>query len=277
YSSARYNLNDEKRYGLVCEVDDGPVPLDWDDSEVLDIDFDLMETEPAGEAEYSEVPGPAIVAKNYTKWEKLLKRWLRANKTITLFKSETFKITSELGETEGEFRARLQQVAAEKRDVQVEKLRKRYASKTRTLENRLMRAEQRIEREQAQSKQRKVDTAISFGTAILGAVLGRKKISTSSASKVGTAMKSAGRMRKEAQDVEQARETMAAVKEEMQVLEKQLQREIELLESGFNAQNEELKEIVIKPKTTEVHIHFVGLGWAPHYQDDKGRLHAAWS
>lgn len=277
YSNARYNLNDEKRYGLVCEVDDGPVPLDWDDSEELEIDFDLLQTEPEGEAEFSDLPGPATVAGNYSKWEKLLKRWLRANKTVTLFKSESFKITSQLGESEGEFRARLQQVAAEKRDLQVEKLRKRYASKARTLENRLMRAEQRIEREKEQSKQRKMDTAISFGTAILGAVLGRKKLSTSSASRVGTAVKSAGRMRKEAQDVEQAHETMAAVKEEMQALDKQLQREIELLESGFNAQNEELKEIVIKPKTTEVHVHFVGLGWAPHYQDEKGRLHAAWS
>ena len=89
-----------------------------------------------------------------------------------------------------------------------------------------MRAEQRIERESEQSKQRKMDTAISFGTAILGAVLGRKKISTTSASRVGTAMKSAGRMRKEAQDVEQAKETAAAVQEEMKALEVQFEREV---------------------------------------------------
>ncbi len=277
YTNARYNVNDEKRFGLVCEVDDGPVPIEWDNAEELALDFDQLATEPEGEAEYSELPGAASNIKNYAKWEKLLKRWLRGNKTLTLYKSETFKVTSDPGESEGEFRARLQQIAAEKRDAQVEKLRKRYASKTRTLENRLMRAQQRIEREKEQSKQRKVDTAISFGTAILGAVLGRKKISTSSASRVGTAMKSAGRMRKESQDIEQAKETEAAVKEEIQAMESQLEREIELLETGFNAQNEELKEIVIKPRTTDVHIHFVGLGWAPHYQDDKGRLHAAWS
>ncbi|MBT8389753.1 MAG: hypothetical protein KJP13_08900, partial [Altererythrobacter sp.] len=277
YSSARYNVNTEKRFGLVCEVDDGPVPVEWDNAETLEMDFDQLDAGPEDEAEYSELPSAAGKVKNYAKWEKLLKRWLRANKTLTLYKSESFKITSELGESEGEFRARLQQFAAEKRDEKVAALRKRYASKTRTLENRLLRAQQRIEREQEQSKQRKLDTAISFGTAILGAVLGRKKLSTTSASRVGTAVKSAGRMRKEAQDIEQAKETEAAVQEEMQTLEKQLQREIELLDTNFDAQNEELKEIVVKPRTTDVHIHFVGLGWAPHYQDKKGRLHAAWS
>ena len=277
YSSAKYNLNVEKRFGLVCEIEDGPVPVEWDNAEALEMDFDQLQPGPEAEAEYSELPAAASNPKNYATWEKLLKRWLRTNKVLTLYQSETYKLTSDLGESEGEFRVKLQQFAAEKRDEQVAQLRKRYASKTRTLENRLLRAEQRIEREQEQSKQRKFDTAISFGTALLGAVLGRKKISTTSASRVGTAMKSAGRMRKEAQDVAQAEETAESVKAEMQALETQLKREIELLETGFNAQNEELKEVLIKPRTTDVHIHFVGLGWAPHYQDPKGRLHAAWS
>ena len=113
---------------------------------------------------------------------------MRQNENITLFRSKRFKLTSTASETEGDFRARLQDAASEKRDAAIAKIRKRYATKATTLENRLMRAEQAIAVQKEQSTKKKLDTAISFGTAILGAVLGRKKLSTSTATKMGTAM-----------------------------------------------------------------------------------------
>ena len=57
YSSARYNLNDEKRFGLVCEIDDGPVPVDWDNARSWTLDFDQLETEPGRRCELFGVAG----------------------------------------------------------------------------------------------------------------------------------------------------------------------------------------------------------------------------
>ena len=96
---------------------------------------------------------------------------------------------------------------ARERDQEIAKLRKRYAGKATTLENRLLRAEQAIAREQEQASKKTLDTAVSIGTAILGAVLGRKRLSTTSASRVGTAIKTAGSARKEAADVARAQQT----------------------------------------------------------------------
>jgi hypothetical protein len=56
-----------------------------------------------------------------------------------------------------------------------------------------------------------VSTAVSFGTAILGAVLGRKRLSAATASRVGSAIRNASGARKQASDVEQARQTEAKV------------------------------------------------------------------
>ena len=85
----------------------------------------------------------------------------------------------------------------EERDLAVEKLRKKYSRRFSTLNERLLRAEQAIAREDEQVKAKKMQTAISFGTAIIGAFLGRKAISATSASRVGTAMRSASRVQKE--------------------------------------------------------------------------------
>ena len=201
---------------------------------------------------------------------------MRQNETITLYRSKKFALTSEVGETEGDFRARLQVAANEKRDRAVAKIRKRYASKTTTLENRLLRAQQAVERESQQASKKKLDTAVSFGTAILGAILGRKRISSTSAGKFGTAIRSASGARKESADIKRAEETVRKVKADIEALSRELKKDVATLEAGFNAQSEELKKIVVRAKTTDIHVPLVGLAWMPYTTSEGGRLTPAW-
>ena len=276
FTSARYNIEDERNIVHAVEFEDGPVEIDWDNSEVLEIAVDDLLDEGAADATYADCPAAANIAKNYTGWGKDYKRWLRQNENVTLFSSKRFKLTSTAAETEGDFRARLQDAASEKRDLAIAAIRKRYASKVTTLENRLMRAEQAISREKEQSTKKKLDTAISFGTAILGAVLGRKKLSTSTATKIGSAIKTAGGASKEAADVDRARQTAEKVKADMANLNTALEKEVADLDTSFNAQDEELKEIVVRAKSTDIHVSLTGLVWMPYTADDKGRLRPAW-
>ncbi len=236
-----------------------------------------LRDEGVASATFTDLPGAATDTKNYTTWKRDFKRWVRQNETITLYRSKRFRLTSEVSETEGEFRVRLQTIASEKRDQAVAKLRKRYASKTTTLENRLLRAEQAIEREQEQASKKTLDTAVSIGTAILGAVLGRKRLSSTSASKVGTAIKTAGGARKEAADVARAKETAKKVQADLQALNEQLEQEIQELDTAFDAQAEELDEILIRAKSTDIHVPIVALAWMPYEADDKGRMRPAWN
>ena len=43
------------------------------------------------------------------------------------------------------------------------------------------------------------------------------------------------------------------------------------------AQAEELEEIVVRAKTTDVHGAVLALAWMPYSADSKGRLRPAWS
>jgi hypothetical protein len=140
-----------------------------------------------------------------------------------------------------------------------------------------MRAQQAIAREQQQASKKTLDTAVSIGTAILGAVLGRKRLSTTSASKVGTAIKTAGSARKEAADVARAKQTAEKVSADLEALNEQLEKEVDALDTAFDAQAEALDEIVIRAKATDVHIPVLALAWMPYSPDSKGRLRPAWS
>ena len=70
---------------------------------------------------------------------------------------------SKPGESEAEFRGSLRHVLREQRDLQVEKLRKRYAPKLARLEERIRTAEARVGKEQEQVKQQKLQTMVSMG------------------------------------------------------------------------------------------------------------------
>ena len=92
-----------------------------------------------------------------------------------MFKSTRFEVSSQPGESEGDFRNRLSVAAREQRDAAVEKLRTKYAAKHATLTERIRKAEQAVDREAEQARGAKVQTAISLGSTILGAFLGRRK------------------------------------------------------------------------------------------------------
>jgi hypothetical protein len=172
--------------------------------------------------------------------------------------------------------ARLAQTAREQRDLEVEKLRRRYADKFNALKDRLMRAEQSVSREQEQLSAKKVETAISFGTAILGAFLGRKAVSAASAGRLGTAAKSAGRLRKESMDTARAQESAEAVKAKIAELDLALQADIDKLEAAFDPAAEKLQEVVVAPTPAGITQEFFGLVWLPYRRDDQGKAVPAW-
>jgi hypothetical protein len=275
YSNARYKVEKTETLAFLAELEDAPVALDWDNS--VAFDPHTIDTSPLPGAAYTALPTAAKKAAAYRKWNKDLLRWVCQNRPLILFQSKRFKLTSQLGESEGEFRGRLAQAVREKRDLEVGKLRRKYSSRFTTLKGRLMRARQVIAQEAEQAKSRKIQTVVSFGTAILGAFLGRKTVSVGSASRVGTALRSASRMQKETMDVTLAQERSAAIEAQLMDLEARMQADIEKIEFSFDPEFEELEEISVNPKSTDIILEIFGLAWVPYRKNAAGQLSPDWS
>jgi adenine-specific DNA methylase len=160
----------------------------------------------------------------------------------------------------------LQQLGNEKRDIEVGKLRKRYESKLNTLEKRLLTATQAVERESEQATSSKLNTALSVGTAILGAVLGRKKLSVTTASRAGTAMRKAGDMQRQTGDVKRAEAKVIKTQEEIAKLSADFEAEVEAMDDAYDAQAEELQEVLVRARSSNIQIKFFGLGWRPEIE-----------
>jgi len=263
YSSAKYKVEHSRRMALFAPFSEGPVPLDWTMATVLDLDPAELSDIPLPGAGFAPYPGEATQAKSYVSWQKMYLQYLRTGGALTLMYCPELKMISEPGEEERDFRIRLQHAGHEFRDLGVEKIRQKYASRLRTLEDRLRRARQTVERQSSQASQKKLDAAVSAGSALLGALFGNRKLSATSVSKVGTALKSAGRAAKSGGTVEQAKETLEALEQQMLDLENQLQQEVEAISGAFDPLTGVLEEVVIRPVSTGITVHLLALAWAP--------------
>jgi hypothetical protein len=272
YASPKHKVNITEKLALVARLDEGPVPLDWEQAAEIALDSSDLETAPMAGAVFAKLPAAAKNKKAYADWSKDLTRWVRQNKPLLIYRCARFGEFSRPQEFRGDFLSRLAQTARETRDLEVEKLRRKYSASFNTLNTRLMKAEQAVMREQDQAQASKVQTAISFGTAILGAFMGRKAVSVGSASRIGTAMRSASRIRKESMDVERARQTAAATKAELAQLDQRFQADIEKIEAAFNPADETIAEILVHPKSADLTLEFFGLVWMPYRRDARGQL-----
>ncbi|MDD3643449.1 MAG: ATP-binding protein, partial [Candidatus Krumholzibacteria bacterium] len=249
----------------------------WGEAAEVEIASDDLERFPDDDVPvFGDLPDEAAAGKSYAAWGRALAEKLYREQRLTLLRSPSLKETSAPGETERDFRIRLQLKAHEKRDALVERVRKKYAGKIAAMEDRIMRARQAVERESVQARQQKLQTAVSFGTTVLGALLGRKAVSASTLGRASTTASRAGRILKESRDVGRARESLQELEARLAELHSSLAAEVEALRSEIDPTTEELETIEIRPRKKDISIGAVGLAWVPHRRGAEGGVDPAW-
>lgn len=249
----------------------GPVPIDWDAGQVVELTDKDVEREPAEGAAFASLPSEAGKAKAYADWGKKYADTLFRTRQLDLLRSGQLEAVSQANESERDFRIRLQQLAREQRDAAVEKLRAKYASKVTTLQERIRKAEQKVEVQAAQAKNAKVSSALSFGAAILGGLLGGRKIaSAGNIGKAATAARSATRAMSEGSDVDRAREDLESAQQQLAELEASIKAETDAIAAKFDPSLETFEKVTVRPKKTDIRVDAVVLAWTPHWVDASG-------
>jgi hypothetical protein len=261
FADPKLKINETRDVVAAAPIGGGAVPVDWAQAEILDVTPSDLESAPADGATFDPLPKPATVPKNYAAWQKALVPWLSGSQTLDLHRHAG--LTSQAGESERDFRIRAQNAQREARDAEVEDLRRRFAEKRARLEERVRRAEQGVSREQEQASAAKVQTAVSMGATVLGALLGRKTFSATTLGRATTAARGVGRASKEQEDVARARENVEAAKKALEELDATIAEETAAIAARFDAAAASLETVSVAPKRGQVLVQSVALGWKP--------------
>jgi vacuolar-type H+-ATPase subunit D/Vma8 len=258
------------RQAFLADVGSEILSLNWDQAQAGTIDENQLEKESESQAEFASLASAASKPENYKMWSRDFADFLYRTARIDRYHSPEFKVASNSGESESDFRIRVSQLTREKRDRTTEALRNKYGPKIALLEDRIRRAEQRVEKEKTDVRQAGIQTAISLGATLLGAFMGRKTFSTGTIGRASTTMRTGMRTVKERTDIAAASENLDVLQQQKQDLEAEFNAEMQALEGSTDPSKQAIDTVAERPKKADVAVRLVALVWCPCWKTKDG-------
>jgi hypothetical protein len=229
-----------------------------------------LDDEPEQDAHFADLPPQAAHPAAYVRWSKMLKSHLYKEHPLSLWSCRELKAISKVGESEGDFSVRLRQQLHERRDLDVAKLRKRFGPRLARLKERIRVGEERVAREESQYGQQKLQTAVSLGATVLGALFGRKLGSVGNVGRAATTARGAGRAARERGDVARAQAKVEGLRQQLAELEQEFEDAVEKLHSDVDDAALTREELAVRPRKTDLSIDRIALVWRPWRVGDDG-------
>jgi len=261
FADSKLKVNATRDVVAVAAIGEGAVAVDWASAEILEIEPSDLATSPDEGATFDDLPRTAAIPKNYAVWQKGFSAWLAGTQKLELRRHVDLKLTSSVDESERDFRIRVQDAQREARDSAVDAMRRSFAQKRARLEERLRRAEQGVKREADQASQAKLQTAVSLGATLFGALLGRKTFGAGNLGRATTTARGAGRAYKESEDVGRAQQDVEAARRELENLDAQIAEETAGIAARYDAGTDTLDTVSLAPKRGQILVQTIALGW----------------
>jgi hypothetical protein len=272
YVSAKAKVDEWTSLSVLGPVPESASETLWDEATLFDTPAAPARHDSALEgAGYADLPSAAANEKNLTLWGKKLKTWLYQNRSMSLWSCRQMKLTSEAGESEGDFRVRIMQALHEQRDLEMEKLREKYTVRFSRVQEKIRKAEDRVDREQAQYKSQTLNTAVSIGSTLLGALLGRRSSTRGTINKAASSVNRASRAMREKEDIKRAQEGVQAAQEELIALEDKFRDEAGKVK-GLDISDLTIEEIVVRPRKSDIALGELSIAWVPWSRTEDGMM-----
>ncbi len=265
FTSRPLGVDDSREKTLINPILDNGIA--WDDELRQAPSPERAMPQPADGAAFATLPGFAMNAANYKQVEKDFAEWLYRNERAEIHVCKPLKENSAFGESEADFRARLQQQAREARDAATEKIRAAAEKRIAALETKRAGLEDRLTKQKAQATSSKIQAGASVLGGLLSGILGRK-INATTISRGSTAVGRTTTAFKQSQDVGATKRQIAELEEQKQTAIQELEAEIMKISDSMDPATLPLETETLSPTRTNVKVLQTALLWLPF--DDRG-------
>jgi len=252
FYNQRRAIDEEKNIIFSLGLNEKQQNIRWDDAQEETEDFEKFPHSAPSKAKFQALPKEILEDKGLKQAIRDLKDYLYQEEKIELLRCNSAKLESKAGESESDFIVRLQDLLNDKKEVEIEKFKTRYASKEKVLTGRLDRAKERVDKESADSTSSMIDA----GIAVIGALFGR-----ATPTKIGRAFKKSSDILKDRGDISRAQERVVQISEDIEALEYELEDKVDALNEKYNADNCDIETFTIKPRKTDIDVELCAIVW----------------
>ncbi len=270
-SDAKINVDGRKTVLRLNKVNAASGEIEWETNLPFTGAAASLGAVPHQPCTFAELPEIARERTNYTQWSREFVDYAYSECGLDVFRSPGLDVYSRPDEEETDFRLRLQDAARQKRDALVDSLREKYAKQIGKLEDDRKSAARTLEREKAEASSAKVDTAMTIGKTLLGALFGRKtsRSASSSATRAGNAWT-------QSRQAQVAEDRVEDLDKQLARLDAELREEIDHARNALDPMTEVLETVKVTPLKKNITVNAVGLAWLPYYRVSEFELAAGW-
>ncbi len=256
-------VNESKEVGLLVLPGDVGTVIRWEDADPIELDPNDLEDQPEADALFGLIPSELNTASGLKAFGKDFSDYLYHEESLNLYYNPVLKLYGQPGESERDFKVRAQQIAREKRDAEVEKLRRKYEQKLGRLETRLAREERELSEDQDEYEARKREELVSAGESLASLFgIGRRR-STTGLSRAATKRRLTTRAKA---DIAESEEEIARLQDEIEDMRRDMEEEAVAITEKWAATLDEIETYPVKPRRSDVQVEVVALAWAPHWE-----------
>jgi hypothetical protein len=275
FTDRKLNLSETQDVALMLAIEPDAGSVDWRDAQPVGLSERDLRTDAPREALFAGgVPAAFSSARSLTKLEADLADFLYRNQAFTLLQCPVLKVYAKPGETERDFRARVQQAAREARDDAIDKIRDTYEVKLDRITAQKEKEEAELAEDRAQLQGRvaeEVFSGLDSVAGIFGLFGSRRRKNLGGLSKAATKR----RMTATAQaDIDESVAKIKQFEEQLAQLQSDMEAEMSAETEEWTKAAEDIQEVNVAPRKSDIDVRLVSLAWRPTwevtYQDARG-------
>jgi len=266
FTHTKSGLSQKQTVGRIIYLrEEGAV--DWGEGEVT-VQREELSAKPAQEALFADLPQSLSDGRRLKNLEEEFISYLYRNVSLNLLHNPELELYSTLEETAKEFQRRCRVEASKRRDVEVEKIKKKYKKKLDQLENKKRREERELTQDEVEYQARKREEMLSAGESVLGFLTGRR-----SRRAISIASRKRRLTRQAQADVGESLEAIEDLEAQIQDLREDLEEEMAKVTERWAEAIDVVEKVGVRAKKSDISIEAFGLAWLPRWRvtyEDKG-------
>jgi hypothetical protein len=222
--------------------------------------LDSVETSPVPAARFGSIDAPLNDVKLMTALQKDFTDWVFRNSSVKARANQALKVFAGPDISAAEFMKACADAARDARDAEIEKKTAQIDRRLKSLEDKLAREERELVKDEDELSNRKMEEAGTHIENITGLFGGRRKASRLSSSLTKRRMTQQARA-----DVEESKDAIKDLNQQIVELQQHREEVVAEINDRWGRVVNEITEVTIAPKKTDVLVKVFGVAWMPYY------------
>jgi len=267
-ATSKVRFYDEKRnvdkvveFNYLVDAPDDFGRINWDDGHSINGWESYIVPNPKHNKQavvsFSDIPDSMNAAKDFLSVEKNYADFLYHNKKTFILEHDDFDIYQKQGESDEAFNMRVQTMATELRDEELDKLKDKYEVKFERIDDRIRKEERDLDEAQAEVKSRKAEEFVNIAETIFYVFSKRRSRSfTTAASKRNLS-------RRAKEKLEESKEEIEELEMDYSDLKNELKEKLEDISKKWDSETQNISKKEVKPRRTDVRVEKAVFVWYP--------------